>query len=282
MGWDAMIDLKLKKEARFKNIENDLLAMFHTSATGKANKMFRFAKVDSSFAAFLPYLKDGAVKLYLYYAFVANNETGESWHSIDTISKRLGATERSISNWNNQLEELGLIYRTSNGKKSKATFLLPLTGFAVQMSLRQIEQILGELDLYSANPYTRVFGRVRSVTKLYIKGETPEKVREVLCVHLQRRSTVNTIELNRVDTFVYHVTATADKALAEKLLAFESDEKVALLDGEQTLKLGKQPIDHIQRFYINDTFEINDTAVYEIMNQLEDDEDVIDFARITV
>ena len=42
------------------------------SATGKSNKAFRFAKVDSNFAAFLPYLKDGAVKLYLYYAVVAN------------------------------------------------------------------------------------------------------------------------------------------------------------------------------------------------------------------
>ena len=97
-----MIKLNLKRnENRFKNTESELLALFHASATGKSNKVFRFAKVDSNFAAFLPYLKDGAVKLYLYYAVVANNDTGESWYSIDTISKKLGATERSIGNWNN-------------------------------------------------------------------------------------------------------------------------------------------------------------------------------------
>ena len=60
--------------------------MFHSCGTGKSNKNFRFAKVDSNFVNFLPYLKDGAVKLYLYYAAAANNDTGESWHSIDTIS----------------------------------------------------------------------------------------------------------------------------------------------------------------------------------------------------
>ena len=77
-----MIKLNLKRnENRFKNTESELLALFHASATGKSNKAFRFAKVDSNFAAFLPYLKDGAVKLYLYYAVVANNDTGESWGS---------------------------------------------------------------------------------------------------------------------------------------------------------------------------------------------------------
>lgn len=77
-----MIKLNLKRnENCFKNTESELLALFHASATGKSNKAFRFAKVDSNFAAFLPYLKDGAVKLYLYYAVVANNDTGESWYS---------------------------------------------------------------------------------------------------------------------------------------------------------------------------------------------------------
>ena len=190
-----MIKLNLKKkETLFKNTENDLLSLFYTSATSKTNKTFRFAKVDNNLAAFLPYLKDGAIKLYLHYALVANSETGESWHSIDTISKKLGATERSISNWNNQLEELGLIYRTSTGKKSKATFVLPLTGFAVKMSIQQIDQVLSELSLYGVSAYTKVFGRVQSVTKLYVKGDVEGSVNEVLCVHLQKVTTVNSIE----------------------------------------------------------------------------------------
>ena len=167
-----MLKLNLKKnETRFKNVENDLLALFFSSATSKSNKTFRFAKVDNNLTAFLPYLTDGAVKLYLYYALAANNDTGESWHSIDKISQKLGTTERSISNWNHQLEDLGLIYRTSTGKKSKATFVLPLTGFALKMSIQQIEQAIRELDLYHAGVYTKIFGKVQSLTKLYIKGD---------------------------------------------------------------------------------------------------------------
>lgn len=92
-----MINLNLKKnETRFNNLEGELLSLFHKSATGKSNKTFRFAKVDNNFSAFLPYLTDGAVKLYLYYAIAASNATGESWHGIDTISQKLGATARSI------------------------------------------------------------------------------------------------------------------------------------------------------------------------------------------
>ena len=76
-----MIDLGLKqKEGLFQNTEKELLSAFYANGTGKSNKEFRFAKVDSNFVNFLPHLKDGAIKLYLYYAVVAKNNTGESWH----------------------------------------------------------------------------------------------------------------------------------------------------------------------------------------------------------
>ena len=118
-----MIDLGLKqKEVLFENTEKELLSAFYASSTGKSNKEFRFAKVDSNFVRFLPYLNDGAVKLYLYYAVVAKNDTGESWHSIDTISQKLDATARSIGNWNRQLEDLGYIpFRSSRIRFSVST-----------------------------------------------------------------------------------------------------------------------------------------------------------------
>lgn len=278
-----MIKLNLKRnETRFKNTESELLALFHASATGKSNKTFRFAKVDSNFAAFLPYLKDGAVKLYLYYAVVANNGTGESWYSIDTISKRLGVTERSIGNWNNQLEDLGLIFRTSTGKKSKATFVLPLTGFAVKMSIQKIEQILDELNLYKVNEYTRVFGKIQSVTKLYIKGEVADTVSEVLCVHLRKLSTANSVELNRVDAFIYNISTTTNEDVTKKLLTFEDEDKVAIVNGEKEIVLGKKTLSPFQCFFINDSLKIDDTAVYEIMSQLTDDVDISDLTHITI
>lgn len=278
-----MIKLNLKKkETLFKNTENDLLSLFYTSATSKTNKTFRFAKVDNNLAAFLPYLKDGAIKLYLHYALVANSETGESWHSIDTISKKLGATERSISNWNNQLEELGLIYRTSTGKKSKATFVLPLTGFAVKMSIQQIDQVLSELSLYGVSAYTKVFGRVQSVTKLYVKGDVEGSVNEVLCVHLQKVTTVNSIEINRVDTFIYNISTTANEDLSKKLWEFEDEAEVAIINAEKEIMLGKKTPTPLNCFFINDSFKIDDTAIYEIMSQLIDDVDVSDLPQITI
>ena len=53
-----MIKLNLKRnENRFKNTESELLALFHASATGKSNKAFRFAKVDSILPPFFLTLK---------------------------------------------------------------------------------------------------------------------------------------------------------------------------------------------------------------------------------
>lgn len=277
------IKLNLKrKETRFKNVEAGLLSTFHTSATGKSNKAFRFAKVDSNITAFLPYLKDGAVKLYLYYAAAANNDTGESWHSIDTISKKLGATERSVGNWNNQLEELGLIFRTSTGKKSKATFVLPLTGFAVKLNLQQIEQVLDELNLFEPSMYTRVFGQVQSLTKLYIKNEATDSFSEVLCVHLRKVTFKDSIELNTVDTYMYNTPALADADTAQKLSQFEGEEKVAVIDGEKKLILGKRAFESFKSYFINEASKIDDTTIFEIMGQLTDDVDLSDLPKISI
>lgn len=278
-----VIKLNLKRnEERFKNVETDLLATFHRNATGKANKAFRFAKVDSNFTAFLPYLKDGAVKLYLYYAIVANNETGESWYSIDTISQKLGATERSIGNWNNQLEDLGLIYRTSNGRKSKATFVLPLTGFAIKMNLQQIIQVLDDLNLYETNSYTKVFGKLQTVTKLYIKNESGDSFHEVVCVHLKKVNSLDSIELNIVDTYMYTVSPLSDVNTVAALSGFQGEEKVAIIDGEKELRLGTKTPQSYKGYFINESSKVDDTAIYEIMTQLTDDVDLTDLPTISI
>lgn len=274
-----MINLKLKRnETRFKNVEKELLTIFHSCGTGKPNKNFRFAKVDSNFVSFLPYLKDGAVKLYLYYAAAANNESGESWHSIDTISKKLSATERSISNWNNQLESMGLIFRTGTGKRSKATFVLPLTGFAVKMSANQMEQALSELNLYTANEHTRVFGKVQSAIKLYMKNETTNEINEVLCIHLKRVNSVENTELNIVDTFIYDVSGMTNKELEKKLSAFDGEEKVAVINGDEKITIGKKTIQPLRSFFITEPSKIDDATVYDILRQLTDD---VDFSGLT-
>ena len=150
------------------------------------------------------------------------------------------------------------------------------------MNIQQIKQILSELNLYGMNEYTRVFGKVQSVTKLYVKGEIADTVSEVLCVHLQKLSTVDSIEINRVDTFIYNISAATNEDVVKKLWAFESEEKVAIINGEKEITLGKKTPTPLKCFFINDSSKIDDTAVYEIMSQLTDDVDISDLAQITI
>ena len=270
-----MIDLGLKRnEERFQNVEKELLSLFFASSTSISSKKFRFAKVDSNFVDFLPYLKDGAVKLYLYYVVAARSNTGESWHSIDTISSKLGVTERSISNWNNQLEDLGLIYRTSNGKKSKATFILPLTSFAVKMDVSQIEQMLNDIDLYNASIHSKIFGKYQSLTKLYIKNETTKVITEVLCVHLKKANIADGTVLNVVNFYIYNICTMVNEGVIKQLSLYNGDEKVAIIRGEESITLGKKIFDSCKCFLINVQTKIDDATIFEIMRQLTDNVDL--------
>ena len=272
-----MIDLGLKqKEVLFENTEKELLSAFYASSTGKSNKEFRFAKVDSNFVRFLPYLNDGAVKLYLYYAVVAKNDTGESWHSIDTISQKLDATARSIGNWNRQLEDLGLIFRTSNGKKSKTTFVLPLTGFTVKMSTQKIDQVLTELELYDANEFSKIFGKFQSVTKLYVKGTATDTIIEILCVHLKRVSAVGNIVLHSVDTYIFDMFPTPNKDVAKMLYEYEEKGGVTIVTGEEKITLGKKVFESFDCFLVHVPSKVDEVVVYEIMSQLTKDN--VDFS----
>ncbi|MDD9309716.1 helix-turn-helix domain-containing protein [Cytobacillus firmus] len=67
-----------------------------------------------------------AIKLYVYLGLISANETGESWVSIETISKYFMKSERTISNWLKELEEVGLIERFQLEKDGVAhTFIKP-------------------------------------------------------------------------------------------------------------------------------------------------------------
>nr|WP_313507917.1 helix-turn-helix domain-containing protein [Brevibacillus laterosporus] len=76
---------------------------------------------------FLANLDPGALRLYLYFGFVANNHHGDSWHSVETIAEYFGKQTRTIDTWISELVKSGLIYRTRDNKKSNTTFLIPYT-----------------------------------------------------------------------------------------------------------------------------------------------------------
>lgn len=70
-------------------------------------------------------LEGGPLKLYLFFAFAADNEYGHSWHSVASIAKFFNAQTRTIDNWIKVLVDKDLIYREQKGKKSNTTYLVP-------------------------------------------------------------------------------------------------------------------------------------------------------------
>lgn len=282
-----MLNLNIKKkETLYKNTETELLSDFYSSSTN--HEGFKFARIDSNFKLFLPYLKDGAIRLYLYYALASNNKTGESWHSVETISESLRITDRSIVNWNNELEDLGLIYRSSRGRKSKSTYLLPLTGFVAQMSVSKINQIFTELKLFDSNEMTKVFGKFRSFTKLYIKTEnkSDKTVSQVVCVGLEKSNCFDGKEINRVTIFLYHVEKVDGSILHSKVGSVDTEEKVIVIHEKNanTELAGKKfKCDtNYQCYYINQACKIDDRTIHEIISQLSGDIDISGLPEIEI
>lgn len=93
------------------------------------DRQMNFAIIPSSILSYLSEFDNKALSLYLYYCLHANNSTGESWHSTNKCADELGVTVRSINNWNNVLERMGLIFREPNNHSSLSTFLLPLSNY---------------------------------------------------------------------------------------------------------------------------------------------------------
>lgn len=149
----------LKKKFDIPNDEIDFLKDYHNLwRTDLKDRNENFFMLYKDFSRFLPELSTGALKLFLFYGFNAKNDTGESWYSIDTIAQKLATTSRSINTWNSELENLGLIYRSSENKNSKTTFLIPYTNYlffsdtsvanfiADYNSNDNIEKFMGTLD----------------------------------------------------------------------------------------------------------------------------------------
>jgi hypothetical protein len=71
-------------------------------------------------------ISGNSLKLYVFLNMHSKNTTGESWFTIDTLSKYFDRTPRTISNWMEELEHLNLIRRIQlefNGPSH--TFLQP-------------------------------------------------------------------------------------------------------------------------------------------------------------
>ena len=95
----------------------------------KKNKLDtgNYAVVSNSLKEYLKFIRTPALNLYMMYVIAADNNTGESFYSIDKLSKELGVSNKTIDNWNNILIDLGLIVRKQTFNSSARTFLLPMS-----------------------------------------------------------------------------------------------------------------------------------------------------------
>lgn len=71
-------------------------------------------------------LSGNALRIYLYLGLISDNESGETWVSIETMAKYFGKSKRTISGWLQELQEAELIERLQLEKDGVAhTFLRP-------------------------------------------------------------------------------------------------------------------------------------------------------------
>lgn len=111
--------------------------------------------------SYLKQISPGALKLYIYYGFKSKNETGLSWYGVSSAALDLNVSERTINKWNSELEEMGLIKRTTSiNKSSKQTWLLPFSTNFIQIN-SSIEEYLKEAEKKN---FIEVYG---SVDRIY-------------------------------------------------------------------------------------------------------------------
>lgn len=230
----------LKKKSSTPDNKSDFLMKHHELWRGylKDNNG-TFLMLYDDFNKFLPELSTGALKLYLFYGFSSKNTTGESWYGIDTIAKTLDTTSRSINSWNNELEELGLIYRAAGNKSSTTTYLIPYSDYTVHSN----DLLKDFMDDYKTNDYiNNTLGRISKIYHLYQwrKGDDEKKfdgslnivVVEFIKDYIFSKSTSNN---QRKKKFVFNLTA--NKELDFNLESKYMDDKIPILLFDSPLEI---------------------------------------------
>jgi hypothetical protein len=95
---------------------------------GKAFDQFGFFPIFQPFkeSFLLSNLSGNALRLYIYLGLMSGNLTGETWVSIDTVSKYFDKSPRAVSSWFRELESAKLIERLQfKHNEVSHTFLMP-------------------------------------------------------------------------------------------------------------------------------------------------------------
>ncbi len=95
-------------------------------ADNKKHKIGFYPIYNTFRDSYLSEISGGALKAYIYFGIHSGNETGECWHSVETMSDFFVVDARTIKKWIAELEDRGLIIRIQKGFKRVAnTFILP-------------------------------------------------------------------------------------------------------------------------------------------------------------
>lgn len=108
-----------------------------------------FFPVFKNFKDYLGVLSPGAVSLFLYFGLFSQYNTGECFHSIETISQYFGKSTRTISNWIKELEEIGLVHRAQLGMSAVShTFLRPYPNSKIEefLLVRGLQKSISKQD----------------------------------------------------------------------------------------------------------------------------------------
>lgn len=123
-----MINLNVSDE---KDKIIDIPYLYRTWLIQQRNKKTGYFTMSNNIQEYLPLIKSPALNLYLFYAIHAKNELGYSYYSNERIARELQVSQKTISNWNKTLQDIGLITRKAQANSSSMTYLLPTSDFFI-------------------------------------------------------------------------------------------------------------------------------------------------------
>ncbi|MCY6485889.1 helix-turn-helix domain-containing protein [Clostridium aestuarii] len=118
---------------RFSELSNAKKAKYYIKNYSKwreknkeLNTGFFIVYTDFKDKYILRKISGNALKLYIFLGINSKNQTGESWYTIESISKYFDKSPRTISYWFKELEKLNLVKRMQLELNSTShTYLQP-------------------------------------------------------------------------------------------------------------------------------------------------------------
>lgn len=270
-----------KKEQRK---ENQMLDYYYWRKSRRENNE-PFAMIPSELVTYLSKFKTKALGLYLFYCLKAKNETGESYYSIDRLSEEMKVTPRTINYWNEELEAMGLIARFDATKKSKSTFVLPLSSFYYIKEHQTLEDFLKKEDEKTKEEQEkdlRLRGKLKRALQLVQPNKDTNDV--LMCLVYERRTygTINSEDKELVDTiktYIFFKKSNYDSYEIPANSFSEISDGVYLLENKHLNKFQSETGIEVTSVFIKDNktkiTSFGEKEVLTTLNSLTENEEVL-------